>query len=153
MGVEQELAVFGDLCAAGPSGLEIGAVARWDPDRHPRDAEGQFARVDLSSGSHHADGVSIVTSRNGQVVTLHLIRSNPQVSGRGRARAVLQQLVDQADQEGFIVALTPEPLAGDQKTKKSRLVAWYKSMGFVKKPRSEFEINSAMVRYPRGVRR
>lgn len=158
--IHRELAAYGDLCAATVEDI----MAGWDPNRHPRDADGQFtstgdriaARLattpdpDLSTGTHRIDGVSLVTSRREDVVTLHMIRNDSQTPGQGRARAALQLLLDQADRDGLTVALTPAPREGDRQTKKTRLTAWYRSMGFIKKPRSEFGINNTMIRYPQS---
>lgn len=97
----------------------------------------------------HSD-VEIRLNRHGMSLRLVLIRVPEGLRGAGRARAAMDDLLAAADRLGLRITLTPEPLAGDRKTSRRRLVAWYRSLGFVpNRGRTiDLEISDAMYRYP-----
>lgn len=98
--------------------------------------------------ARHPD-VELHLAPSGNDLRISLIRTKDR--GQGKARAAMQDLTDEADRAGVRLTLTPEPLAGDRKTSKTRLIAWYKSHGFVenKGRNKDYEVSDAMYRDPR----
>lgn len=83
-------------------------------------------------------------------VRVALIEVSPVYRGQGVARKALADLLDRADREGLIVCLTPEPR--NSRTRKARLVCWYRSLGFVLNTgrSKDFTISDTMYRLPGG---
>lgn len=118
----------------------------WNPADHPRGPAGRFVEAFQSP-----EGVRTSLSGRGDVARLSMIRTDPESRGQGRAEEAMRQMTEQADREGVTLALNPEPLAGDTRTKKTRLRQWYRRHGF--QPNTgrsrDFEISETMVRRPR----
>jgi len=102
------------------------------------------------SARHPAVQLSVARTGGGDL-RLSLIRTSPDRRGEGKAKAAMADLLDAADHLGVRMTLTAEPLAGDETTSKSRLVGWYKSLGFVenKGRHKDYGLSDAMYREPR----
>lgn len=80
-------------------------------------------------------------------ISVSLVVVDPSARGQGIGRQVFQDLNDYADQVGKTIVLTPDSSFG---TKKSDLVRFYKSLGFVmnKGRDKDYEISELMYRKP-----
>lgn len=98
----------------------------------------RFPDVNLSLGG-----------RTGETVTLNKIIVPEADRGAGTGTRVMRELLDQADDTGTTVALTPSADFGGSLP---RLKKFYKSLGFVenKGRNKDFSISESMFRAPRG---
>lgn len=91
--------------------------------------------------------VDVVLSKSSysDVLVLNRIITVPQAQGAGKASAVMRELTQIADDNGWRVALTPSSDFGGSK---SRLIDFYKRFGFVqnKGRNRDFEISEDMYR-------
>ncbi len=71
--------------------------------------------------------------------------------GKGIGNNVMDIIKQYADNNGYIITLTPDPSLGGSKGSKSKLVKWYKQHGFVenKGRNKDYEISDVMYREPR----
>jgi tRNA nucleotidyltransferase (CCA-adding enzyme) len=71
-----------------------------------------------------------------------------ELRGTGVGSKVMKDLIDKADMEGAIIALTPDTAFGGSK---GRLIQFYKSFGFVpnKGRNKDFRYRETMIRYPK----
>lgn len=124
-------------------------------------ASGVFAdalqQVNLEAGSGFrslAVGQTTIdysVSGNGQTAEISMVKTPKSDRGQGAARAAMKQFLAGADAKGVTVFLTAEPM--DKGVSKSRLQAFYKSLGF--KPNTgrnaDYRARAGMVRRPQGV--
>lgn len=136
---------------------------------HPRDGHGRWAEK-LSSrlpggDGHHgpnwaADWADQQVEQNpglrlsvsgggGKPVIVHSIIVPKTERNRGTGGKVMRQLLELADRNGDMVALTP---SGDFGGSVAKLKKWYKSLGFVENRgrTRDFEISASMYRLPGG---
>jgi 8-oxo-dGTP pyrophosphatase MutT (NUDIX family) len=136
-----------------PSPVDLGLYA-WEEGLHPRGHGGKFAAAleDIKARHPHVQLHVGHTEGSGHA-KISLIRTPESERGKGHAGAVMRELTKAADSHGVHLTLTPEPLAGDRKTSKAKLTAWYKSHGFVenKGKNKDYEISESMHRPPRSV--
>lgn len=80
-------------------------------------------------------------------ISVSLVIVDPNVRGQGIGRQIFQDLNDYADQVGKTIVLTPDASFG---SKKSDLIRFYKSLGFVmnKGRDKDYEISELMYRKP-----
>jgi GNAT superfamily N-acetyltransferase len=102
----------------------------------------------------HRPGVTLDVSLlpgDGAHLSIRLIRTDPDLLGQGRAEFALRDLLAACDAQSLIASLTPEPLTGDRRTSRPRLVRWYTRHGFVRNcwPNRDFETRDDYVRTPR----
>ena len=94
----------------------------------------------------YLDGLDIYENKNSLILSKIIIKPNRRNSGIGTK--IMNNLVDYADKNGKIIALTP---ASDFGGNKNRLIQFYKSFGF--KPNKgyykSFEFKEDMIRYPK----
>lgn len=94
--------------------------------------------------ANHPD-VTLHFGGSGQFMVLDMISVPKDKRGQGLARSVMQELVDAADETGRPMALSP---TGDLGSSKARLIAFYRSFGFV--PNSgrnkDFGVMESMIR-------
>jgi hypothetical protein len=71
-----------------------------------------------------------------------------ELRGTGVGSEIMQDLINKADMEGAIIALTPDTAFGGSK---GRLIQFYKSFGFVpnKGRNKDFRYRETMIRYPK----
>ena len=71
-----------------------------------------------------------------------------ELRGTGVGSKIMQDLINKADMEGAIIALTPDTAFGGSK---GRLIQFYKSFGFVpnKGRNKDFRYRETMIRYPK----
>lgn len=88
---------------------------------------------------------SLVVSEGRSAVFVDILRIKRELRGRGIGRAVMQAIIDYADERGLVVALTPDPYDGSTKTGLRR---FYKSLGFVdnKGRNKDFRLSYSMYR-------
>jgi Phage portal protein len=80
---------------------------------------------------HHPDvEVHLTPGPTDKHVRLSLIRTPISLRSQGKADAAMRDLTAAADHHGLTLSLSPEPLAGDRSTSKTRLSAWYRRHGF-----------------------
>lgn len=93
------------------------------------------------------DGVSVEASRRGNILEIGKIEVAEGKRGQGLADQRLQQLIDEADEQGLTLALTPSDAFG---ASKSRLERWYKRHGFVRNTgrNKNFGTREAYIREP-----
>ena len=72
----------------------------------------------------------------------------PEYRGQGHAQAAMEALVRYADQQGVMIALTPDNAFGSSK---GRLTKWYRSLGFVpnKGRNKSYRFRETMIRHPK----
>jgi GNAT superfamily N-acetyltransferase len=75
-------------------------------------------------------------------VSVDLLRTPEGSRGQGGGRAIMEALIRQADAEGMRLALTPDPI--DRATSKTKLTAFYKTLGF--KPNKDAFVSHSMLR-------
>lgn len=94
----------------------------------------------------YLEGLDIYENRTSLILSKIIIKD--EYKGEGFGSKVMQDLVDYADQNKKIVALTP---ASDFGGSKDRLIQFYKRFGFKhnKGVHKSFEFREAMIRYPR----
>ena len=102
-----------------------------------QDLEAEFPGLDLD----------LYTTRSGYILSKIVLPVGERNEGTGSK--VMQRIVDMADQEGKIIALTPDTAFGGTK---SRLIKFYKRFGFVpnKGRNKTFDFREIMVRYPQS---
>lgn len=90
---------------------------------------------------------SLLTSKSGPI-TLSKVVVPPELRNQGVGTAFMQDLLNAADEQGRVVALSPSADFGGNKAKLER---WYKSLGFVpNKGRTiDYEISESMYRLPK----
>lgn len=123
----------------------------WEEGEHPRGQPGnagQFVQKNESGSSGASNGVfdwspssgsrevkiggstiSYGVSRDGKTAELILIETPRKNRGHGEANKALSQFLKEADSNGVTVSAVVSPM--DKQTDASRLMAWYKSSGFV----------------------
>jgi GNAT superfamily N-acetyltransferase len=79
---------------------------------------------------------------------IHMVLTHKDHSGKGSAREAMHHFLAHTDKHGMRTHLTPEPL--NTETKKTKLVKFYKSLGYVpnKGKDKDYSIRSTMVRNP-----
>jgi GNAT superfamily N-acetyltransferase len=79
---------------------------------------------------------------------IHMVLTHKDHAGKGSAREAMKKFLDHTDKHGIRTHLTPEPL--NHETKKTKLVKFYKSLGYVpnRGKNKDFSIRSAMLRNP-----
>lgn len=99
----------------------------------------------LDEGSTSVD---YAVSKDGKRIEISMVKTPEADRGQGGARRALERLLAMADQQGMQVVLTAEPM--DKKTSKTKLEAFYKSLGFVpnKGKAKDFTTMAGMVREP-----
>lgn len=130
-----------DVAKVGPKGYIHGWI------KVGAGSDGVLNNLDAIHNRH--PGIRIdLTPHGDKNVTLSLIRTDESARGQGKADKALDDLLHVADHHGVTVSLTPEPLAGDTKTKKAKLTAWYKSKGFVpnKGRNKDYAVSDTMLR-------
>ena len=90
---------------------------------------------------------------SGGFLKLQSIRIPESKRGQGIGTAIMKRITDFADQHGLTTALTPAPPKNTVRAK-SRLIRWYKSLGFVpnKGRNKDFGTRETMLRRPLGSR-
>lgn len=87
--------------------------------------------------------------KNG-IAEVILVKTPEAKRGEGSARRAMEQFLAEADEQGYRVALTAEPMG--KGVSKSKLENFYKSLGF--KPNTgknkDFDVMSGMIRNPRS---
>ena len=111
-----------------------------------------FGPVKIDAGKLYKDGEEVgkvgVYVHNSGYIELAKIVVDPEFRKMGIGKQFMQQLLQYADKQGKIVALTPTSEFG---MSKSMLTKWYKNFGFVmnKGANKNFEISHMMYRWPR----
>jgi len=99
----------------------------------------------------HNDDVAgeMEVSNRDKYMVLNRIYINPEHRGMGHAKDAMKILIDYADKNNKIIALTPDNVWGASKQK---LRKWYSSLGFVmnKGRNADYKIQAAMIRYPKN---
>ena len=82
--------------------------------------------------------------------TLSKIVVPKELRGTGIGSKKMRELVDKADNEGAIIALTPDTTFGA--SSKGRLIKFYKGFGFVPNVgrNKDFRYRETMIRYPKS---
>lgn len=108
-----------------------------DFGKHLAATYGEGIYVDLHAGS-----------RPGSFVVLDSLFIPKEQRGQGIGRAIMADLVAEADRQGWRLALTPDDVYGSSKT---RLVTFYRDFGFVpnKGVTRDFETTQTMLRHPK----
>jgi len=90
-------------------------------------------------------GVTISATENGGVINLVKIAVDESERGRGKGTSAMRDIIRYADRTGQVIALSPSADFGGNK---SRLVAFYKGLGFVenKGKNKDFSISESMYR-------
>jgi GNAT superfamily N-acetyltransferase len=85
----------------------------------------------------------------GEFLTIKALRTSKEDRGTGKGTEAMKQLLDFADRNGLIAALTPLPVKG-QGLSKTKLVAWYKRLGFRMNSgqNTDFRTSERMIRKP-----
>ena len=116
----------------GPDGrwISAAALAKLVTDRHPH------VELHLTGEGEHKR-VAMIRTREGH-------------RGGGHAEAAMRDLTEHADRHGLTLKLSPEPVAGDRTTSKTRLTAWYRRHGFIpnKGRNKDYAISDTMYRPP-----
>ena len=101
-----------------------------------QDLEAEFPGLDLD----------LYDTKSGYILSKIVLPVGERNEGTGSK--VMQRIVDMADQEGKLIALTPDTAFGGTK---SRLIKFYKRFGFVpnKGRNKTFNFREIMVRYPK----
>jgi GNAT superfamily N-acetyltransferase len=113
-----------------------------------------MVKVDFTSGDIFAEnekvGNMFLTHRRNGYVVMSEIRIQPEHRGKGYAQQAMEQLIDYANKNDYILALTP---SSDFGSSKSRLTNWYKSLGFVmnKGRNKNFQTMELMYKLPEGM--
>lgn len=92
------------------------------------------------------------TPRNPDIINLQLIVVSKDERGNGQGTKAIKMLCDYADQNGFIIALTPSDKSEHTgTTSKARLIKFYERFGFVKNAGSKQHpgISATMYRAPK----
>jgi GNAT superfamily N-acetyltransferase len=99
----------------------------------------------------HDDEVAgeMEVSNRDKFMVLNKIFINPEHRGMGHAKDAMKILIDYADRNNKIIALTPDNTWGGNKQK---LRKWYSSLGFVlnKGSKADYRIQTVMIRYPQN---
>lgn len=87
------------------------------------------------------------SKRDGQYVILNKIEILPEYRGLGYANKAMQKVIEYANKNNFIIALTPDSYKGSSV---SRLIKWYKSLGFImnKGKNKDFGHQQLMYKFP-----
>ena len=95
-------------------------------------------------------GAKIETSRRGNVLEISKIEVPKDLRGQGLAGRELQNLINKADSEGLVLALTPSDAFG---ASKSRLEKWYRRHGFVRNTgrNKNFATRESYIRQPKTI--
>ena len=101
-----------------------------------------------SKYSEEIDGLDIY--EDGKSIILSRIIISPEYRGLGVGSKIMQDLIDYADNNRKIIALTP---SSDYGGNKNKLVQFYKKFGFKhnKGYHKSFEYRDAMIRYPKQI--
>ena len=85
----------------------------------------------------------------GNIQSIEKIEINPEYRNKGYARVAMQEIVNNADIDNIILALTP---SSDFGASKSKLIDFYRSLGFVPNTgkNKNYETKHGMIRYPKG---
>ena len=99
----------------------------------------------------HDDEVAgeMEVSNRDKFMVLNRIYINPEHRGMGHAKDAMKILIDYADANNKIIALTPDNVWGASKEK---LRKWYSSLGFVRNKgrHADYRIQAAMIRRPQN---
>jgi hypothetical protein len=138
---------------SAPSLYDLDEFGDWTEGLHPRGHGGKFATAVAKVQAKHPGVELRVGHSGGDTARVSLIRTPESQRGKGLAGAAMRDLTKAADEHGVRLTLTPEPLAGDRKTSKAKLAAWYKTHGFVenKGRNKDYEISDTMHRAPRSL--
>jgi len=129
-----ELVSINPVHPQGPS-AKAHAEKAFVSEDFAQDLEAEFPGLDLD----------LYTTRSGYILSKIVLPVGERNEGTGSK--VMQRIVDMADQEGKLIALTPDTAFGGTK---SRLIKFYKRFGFVpnKGRNKTFDFREIMVRYP-----
>ena len=143
-----EVRLYGDVPIKGTKVLDSVSDIEKDSVRTPAGVK----KFDALIGAEIVPGVHVDLAQKAGHVSIGLIRTDEDKRGQGLADKQMKAIIEQADAKGITLSLSAEPLAGDTKTKKTRLASWYKSHGFVpnKGRKIDFSISDSMVRLPRS---
>ena len=94
-------------------------------------------------------GIDLVVSDKNGIITVHKIVVPEDQRNQGAGTAVMQRLIDHAENSGKAIALTP---SDDFDGSKSRLQSWYKQLGFSenKGRNKKFSTQETLVRLPQN---
>lgn len=137
-----------------PAGVRTGG--RWTTKRHAEpvefDAEPAMSPRDFGKhlGAKYGAGIYVdlhAGSQPGSFVVLDSLFIPKEQRNRGIGRAIMADLIAEADRQGWRLALTPDDVYGSSK---SRLVTFYRSFGFVpnKGLTRDFKTTQTMLRHP-----
>lgn len=131
-----ELVSINPVHPQGPS-AKAHAEKAFVSEDFAQDLEAEFPGLDLD----------LYTTRSGYILSKIVLPVGQRNEGTGSK--VMQRIVDMADQEGKLIALTPDTAFGGTK---SRLIKFYKRFGFVpnKGRNKTFDFREIMVRYPQS---
>lgn len=135
-----------------PAGAAGGHGGEWGSLGHTGGVPSVFDLADAIESRHPGVRMDLGGDTGAKRVKVDLIRVDESQRGKGLAEAAMRDLLAVADEHGFTVSLTPEPLLGDRKTSQARLRDWYRRLGFVdnKGRARDSEIFEAMYRLPGG---
>ena len=107
-------------------------------------------KVDFTSGDIIANNNkvgNILTHRKNGYLFLSEIKILPEYRGLGYGQQAMEQIIDYANKNNYILALTPSSDFGGNK---NRLINWYKSLGFVmnKGKNKDFQTMEMMYKLP-----
>lgn len=87
------------------------------------------------------------SKRDGQYVILNKIEILPEYRGLGYATQAMNKVIEYANKNGFIIALTPDSYKGSNV---NQLTKWYKSLGFImnKGKNKDFGHQQLMYKFP-----
>jgi hypothetical protein len=97
--------------------------------------------------------VDIEAVETPEAIVLSLMRVDSERRGSGKASSALKALLSYADEQGKLIALTPDPLASGKGLSKGALTSWYTSHGFEpnKGRNRDFAYRETHIRQPRPV--
>jgi hypothetical protein len=131
--------------------IQYGMATRGEGQAVPAAPLEQAAKLTLANVEQSfADlGVEQRLSETATTIRPGIIRVPTELRDQGRAATAMQSLLYYADQSGKRIDISPTDEFG---ANKKRLVAWYKSLGFVenKGKNKDFAISATMYRQPRG---
>ena len=92
--------------------------------------------------------VGYTVNPDNRAVEINTVKTPAAMRGQGSARAAMNDVISAADSAGYQLHLTPDPM--DAATSKSKLTAFYKSLGFAQNAGKsrDFSTRAAMVRAP-----
>jgi hypothetical protein len=143
------------------SGEGLSQASRGNPTEANRAGQQDRMKFDFSPATPENSGVreskvgdttiKYVVMKDGNL-ELTLIKTPENARGNGSARAALEQFAKEADQSGKRIELTADPM--DKATKKSGLVDFYKSAGFVRNAgkNKDFTTRAEFLREPQPIK-